>query len=70
VNRTAGVDYAEVVAAIASKSAGPGTRATWMSSPKPPRKHRGRRRCEAGKAIIILKPADPPIHMTDTVLIV
>ncbi len=70
VNRTAGVDYAEVVAAIASKSAGPGTRANMDEFTETTTKAievvGGAKR---GKAIIILNPADPPIHMTDTVLI-
>jgi acetaldehyde dehydrogenase len=37
VSRVAKVHYAEIVASIASKSAGPGT-LTSMSSPKPPRR--------------------------------
>ncbi|WP_009473490.1 acetaldehyde dehydrogenase (acetylating) [Rhodococcus sp. JVH1] len=69
VSRVAPVAYAEIVASIASKSAGPGTRAN-IDEFTETTSHAietvgGARR---GKAIIILNPADPPLIMRDTVL--
>ncbi len=68
VSRVAPVAYAEIVASIASKSAGPGTRAnidefTQTTSRGIEQIGRARR----GKAIIILNPAEPPLIMRDTV---
>ncbi|MEU5864529.1 acetaldehyde dehydrogenase (acetylating) [Nonomuraea sp. NPDC047529] len=69
VNRMAPVEYAEIVASIASKSAGPGTRANidefTETTSAAIEQIGGARR---GKAIIILNPADPPLIMRDTVL--
>jgi acetaldehyde dehydrogenase len=62
------VYYAEIVASIASKSAGPGHAGQHR------RVHRDHRRglevvggAERGKAIIVLNPAEPPLVMRDTV---
>jgi acetaldehyde dehydrogenase len=63
-----GVPYAEIVASVASLSAGPGTRANIDEFTKTTSKGvetiGGARR---GKAIIILNPADPPMIMRDTI---
>jgi acetaldehyde dehydrogenase len=68
VSRVTEVLYAEIVASIASKSAGPGTRAN-IDEFTETTSHAieavgGARR---GKAIIILNPAEPPLIMRDTV---
>ncbi|MFC9789449.1 acetaldehyde dehydrogenase (acetylating) [Rhodococcus sp. NPDC127528] len=68
VSRVVPVAYAEIVASIASKSAGPGTRAnidefTETTSAAIVSVGGAKR----GKAIIILNPAEPPLIMRDTV---
>jgi acetaldehyde dehydrogenase len=68
VDRVAEVHYAEIVASISSKSAGPGTRANIDEFTKTTSKGLevvgG---AEQGKAIIVLNPAEPPLVMRDTV---
>jgi acetaldehyde dehydrogenase len=68
VSRVAEVPYAEIVASVSSRSAGPGTRAN-IDEFTETTAHAietvgGARR---GKAIIILNPAEPPLIMRDTV---
>jgi acetaldehyde dehydrogenase len=68
VARVVPVAYAEIVASIASKSAGPGTRAN-IDEFTETTSHAIEKvgRAERGKAIIILNPAEPPLIMRDTV---
>ncbi|HYQ51045.1 MAG TPA: acetaldehyde dehydrogenase (acetylating), partial [Pseudomonas sp.] len=70
VSRVAKVHYAEIVASIASKSAGPGTRANidefTETTSKAIEVIGGATR---GKAIIIMNPAEPPLMMRDTVYV-
>ncbi|MGW5657345.1 acetaldehyde dehydrogenase (acetylating) [Streptomyces humi] len=68
VSRVTPVPYAEIVASIASRSAGPGTRANidefTETTAGAIEKVGGARR---GKAVIVLNPAEPPLIMRDTV---
>ena len=68
VARAAPVLYGEIIATVASASAGPGTRANidefTQATAMGVEVLGGSQR---GKAIIILNPADPPIIMRDTV---
>jgi acetaldehyde dehydrogenase len=68
VSQVSTVHYAEIVASISSKSAGPGTRANidefTQTTAQAIEKVGG---AEKGKAIIILNPAEPPLVMRDTI---
>ncbi|QSR29357.1 acetaldehyde dehydrogenase (acetylating) [Nocardioides sp. S5] len=68
VSRVTAVPYAEIVASVASKSAGPGTRAN-IDEFTETTAHAVEAVGGAwkGKAIIILNPAEPPMIMRDTV---
>lgn len=70
VSRVAKVHYAEIIASIASKSAGPGTRANideFTETTSQAIQAVGG--AEKGKAIIIMNPAEPPLMMRDTVFV-
>lgn len=68
ISRVAPVSYAEIVATISSRAAGPGTRANIDEFTETTSdaivKVGGAQR---GKAIIVLNPANPPIMMRNTV---
>ena len=68
ISRVAAVHYAEIIASIASRSAGPGTRANideFTETTSRAIEILGKAR--KGKAIIVLNPAEPPLIMRDTV---
>lgn len=68
VSRVVPVPYAEIVASIASRSAGPGTRANidefTVTTARGIERVGG---ADRGKAVIILNPVEPPMIMRDTV---
>jgi acetaldehyde/propanal dehydrogenase len=68
VSRVQPVEYAEIVATVASKSVGPGTRQNidefTRTTARAVESVGGARR---GKAIIIINPAEPPLMMRDTI---
>jgi len=68
VSRVQPVEYAEIVATVASRSVGPGTRQNIDEFTRTTA--RGVERvggAKRGKAIIIINPADPPLIMRDTI---
>jgi acetaldehyde dehydrogenase len=68
VSRVVPVPYAEIVATVASRSAGPGTRANIDEFTRTT--SRAIEVCGGtphGKAIIVLNPAEPPLIMRDTI---
>ncbi|MEO0321465.1 MAG: acetaldehyde dehydrogenase (acetylating) [Myxococcota bacterium] len=68
VSRVVDVEYAEIVATVSSRSAGPGTRANidefTRTTASGVEVLGGAKK---GKAIIVLNPADPPLIMRDTI---
>jgi len=70
ISRVAGAAYAEIVACISSKSAGPGTRANMDEFTETTSKAievvGG---ADKGKAIIVLNPAEPAVMMTNTIMV-
>ena len=68
VAQVAKVRYAEIIASVSSRSAGPGTRANIDEFTRTTaRAIEAVGGAERGKAIIILNPAEPPMIMRDTV---
>ncbi len=68
VSRVQPVEYAEIVATVASKSIGPGTRNNIDEFTRTTRA--GVERvggAKRGKAIIVINPAEPPLIMRDTI---
>jgi acetaldehyde dehydrogenase len=70
ISHVAKVHYAEIIATISSKSAGPGTRANIDEFTETTSKALEQVGGAAkGKAIIVLNPAEPPLMMRDSVFV-
>ena len=68
INQVVPVSYAEIVATLSSKSAGPGTRQNIDEFTQTTRNALVQvGGAKAGKALIILNPAEPPIMMRNTI---
>ena len=68
ISRVQAVGYGEIIATVASRSIGPGTRANIDEFTRATaRGVESVGGAERGKAIIIINPAEPPIMMRDTI---
>ena len=70
ISRVQPLEYAEIIATAASKSAGPGTRKNIDEFTRTTSSAVARvGGAETSKAIVVLNPAEPPINMRDTVIV-